>query len=303
MLIVIGRALLFFNMTKGKSYFKQLCDHNISQARDRIAEWQKGPQLRGENEWVKFAIAWDDIDHIHVISVVDGRHAANIDHPIQGLGLSDKVRLCSTLTSNVLRELASRGGGARDLIAICKEMIGRGQISEKAGIRLVRKRHNELLYAAMASVNKQPSRTGPAIIGGREVSAFEEFRFRFEGVRRDPHQDLVAFSDFAWSDIFPTIAFIISNIAEMEYLDQGQLRVSVYDQLPRFMVAISTNQSALTANIQQLTKRVFESECAFLYVVSMTDLGPVESLLVNAPPKTFATEVDLGTAPSAVQIA
>ncbi|WFU89469.1 hypothetical protein QA644_10725 [Rhizobium sp. CC1099] len=294
MLIIVGRALLFFNMKDSKAYLKDLYEANLKQARDRIDEWRGGRQLRGKNDWRSFIIHWTDIDYIHVISVVDGRYAGCLGHDVEQLDMDEKVRLCTTVTSKVLRELAKHGGGARDLIAICQQIEAKGQISENATVRLVRKRYNALLYEAMESVTIQPSRLGRAIIGGREVSAFDEYRFTFEATRSQSGEGLEVFSDLAWSDIFPAIAFIVSSTAEMEWLEEGQARSACFGENTKFRVVISSNMQGLNLRLQEIIDMSRLEGSTFTYLISLTNIGPMGTFAVSGPPEKWSTELDLG---------
>ncbi len=292
MLIQISRALLFVNMTRSGSYFDQLCEHNINQARDRLIEWQtSGWQLRGRNEWASFAIDWDDIDYIHVISVVDGPHAACADHDLISANMPEKVKLCTTLTSSVMRNLALLGGGARDLIALCKAIRVRGKTSESRAIKLVGSRYRTLAYQAKSSIKLQPSLGGNTIIAGREVSAFEEHKLKFEMMRRQPENpELEIFSELAWTDYLPAIAFIVQSRAEMEQLREGQLRMAIFGQNVKFQVVLSNNMKLLVDNIPGLNEAADREQSAFSYLIAF---GVSEAFVVTTRIATSATVADL----------
>lgn len=295
MLIQIGRALLFVNMTTSKAYFDDLAAHNINQARDRILEWQSSAsQLRGANEWASFAISWDDVDHVHVVSVVEGPHAACADHGLAGLDMPAKVRLCTTLTTAVMHRIAFLGGGARDLIAVCKEIRARGKTSESKAIRLVRRHYETLEYDAKARITLQPSLMGKAIIHGRELNAFEEHKFKFEVMRRQPEKEgLEVFSDLAWADYFPAIAFIVQSRAEMEALPQGQIRASVFGNKMKFQVVVSSNMEGLAANMTKLSEMGKREGSVFTYCISLINGGLIEFFSVSREPYLSATEFEL----------
>ncbi len=293
MIIVVGRAMLFFNMTAGKSYFDNLVAHNIDQARDRLAEWQGGRQIRGKNEWGAFAIDWTDIDSIHVVSVIDGPHAACMDHPLNDLDLPEKVRLCTSITSKALHQLAVRGGGARDLIGVCQSMRPGAKISEQSAVRFIRNRYNEILYMCLEEVKAEPKRFGRAIISGREVSSFEEYRHSFEAMRRQTFENssFDVFSDLAWVDIFPAIAFITSSIAEMEYAPDGQIRTCIFGGMTRFQVVISSSFEGLLANMKQVHDAGLNDGALFSQTIMLTGIGPMTTIAVQpniVPPSTEA---------------
>lgn len=293
MIIVIGRSVLFVNATAGKSYFPDLCAHNLDQARDRILEWQSGRPIRGENEWRSFAIAWDDIDHIMVISVVDGPHAACIDHPVDKLGMSAKVRLCASLTSAVMRELALRGGGARDLIAFCKSIRGYGKISEDVASGLLAGRYDRLLKEAKASIAKEPKLLGKALIAGKSVSWFDEFRFKFEFIKRDPNEATEVFSDLNWEAIFAAVSFITQSAAEMEGLDRGQIRSAIMGTHAKFEIIVSSSMEEMNKNLSALIDRAKEARCQFSFAVQLTHIGPMETIGILAPQCSWATDEEL----------
>jgi len=293
MVIVVGRAMLLFNMTAGKSYFNNLVAHNVDQARDRLAEWQSGRQIRGKNQWGAFVIGWGDIDSIHVVSVLDGPHSACMDHPLEGLDLPSKVKLCTSITSKALHQLVIRGGGARDLIRICQSMRPGVKISEKSAVRLIRNRYNEILYLSLEAVTAEPKRFGRAIINGRELSAFEEYRHQFETMRRQNYEDSSydVFSDLSWEDIFPAIAFITTSIAEMEDAPDGQIRAAIFGSTTPFQVVISSSHNGLMANMKEVYGSGFDDGALFSYTIMLTGIGPTGMMAVKpnaVPPSTDA---------------
>lgn len=293
MIIMIGGALILVNMTAGRSYFSSLCSHNIEQAEKRISEWQNGRQIRGKNDWRQFSVSWSDVNCIAVISVVDGPHAACIDHPIDQLALPQKVRLCTTLTSRVMQELVERGGGARDLISLCRLFVGAGKVSEATARRLVRERHNSLLHETLANVPQVPTSIGRAIINGNDVSAFDEFKFKLLAGRQQNSQHAEVFSDLCWADIFPAAGFITLCAAEMENHPRGQIRSSIFGTTTKFRVVVSTNMEALIKLMARLIEQADEEGCSFLYLVSLTSFGVVDMFSISDPPMVWATETEL----------
>jgi hypothetical protein len=293
MICVVGRAMLLVNMTAGGSYLNSLAKHNIDQARSRIEEWKGGRQIRGKNDQRSFAVDWSDIDYIAVISVVDGRHAACLDHSLAGLDMDGKVTLCTTLTTRVFRELATKGGGARDLVDICRLLAGKGTTTQFSTLRLLRKRYNDLIHSFTYGLPDPPSRLGQAIIGGRPVNMFEEARFTLEAARREPIDGLGRFSDLSWRDVFEASAFTVACRAEMEGRLEGQIRAQVFGTATKFQVVVSTNMEALTKTIPQLIEVADQAGCSFTQLISLTSIGASISFAILESNDDWGLEISL----------
>ena len=297
LIVVIGKALLFINATEGKSWFDDLCKHNITQAEDRVKDWQENSNLtiKGKNEHRVFNISWSEIEVIAVISVVDGRHAACINHPLEELQFPEKVKICSSITSGVFYELAKKGGSASDLVWLCKSLIGKGRQSETVTCKLVKSHYTDLAKAAMAKVLKEPTRLGKALVGGKEVNGFEEFRHMLTVMKSQGHKASDVFSDLSWKDFFPAVAFINDVIARIEYRDEGAIASSFFGEITKFAIVVSSNSEGLLSNMDTFLLQPFEKGAQFVFIVQLHSIGPVCSCAINPNAKIGATEYEIAS--------
>jgi hypothetical protein len=274
MIILIGRAVLFVNMTKGNSDFQTLARHNIDQARNRMFDWATGPSIKGANEWREFDISWSAVDHIAVISVVDGRHAACSYHELSPLGLDSKVCLCATVTSQVMYSLANKSGGARDLLSFCLSLKGLGLLHHSIGAVLLQSQY-DAIRRPFDETTRTPTRLGRAIVNGIELNPLDEFALYFSSMRRQGSMPLDAFSDLGWRDVFSVASFLANSAAEMEWLPHGEVQRARFGERAKFSTIISTNMDA----IAKLSGTLFEEEKAFgsrfIATFMLTNIGVV----------------------------
>ncbi|MEI4480950.1 MULTISPECIES: hypothetical protein [unclassified Phyllobacterium] len=277
MIVVIGRAMLFVNMTAGRSYFDDLAKHNIEQAEGRIRDWQGGLSIKGKNAFRDFSIDYNDIDAIAVVSVVSGPYAACCDHPLPGLSLPPKARLCTSLTTDVVEEIAKRGGGARDIIDLCKTLVGQGQVSQDAMLDRVRSRHAQLVNTAKAQIILEPQSMGQAMIAKRPVTWFEEFVHKLILPRGLDNVGLSFIADLDWSEVYNTAAFITRTAASMEYVVISEpIRWSEFGRTRKFGVIVSCDSKRLASQMNEYISLAEKREWRFTYVVSLSDIGPME---------------------------
>lgn len=273
MICVIGRAMLFVNMTKGKSYFEKLSAHNIDQARKRLADWRDGRRIKGKNGFRSFDIGWNDIDLIAVVSVVDGPHAACCDHSIVDLDMPTKVKMCVSLTGDIFRKIAERRGSARDIINFCREIRDRGRLTEFSTKQMLSKYYNLRVAYWTNGLPDNFSRFGQAMIGGRPVSAFEEARVTFEGIRKQQVNFAERFSDLGWDAIFAASAYIVNCRYEMEDLNEGRIRSVIIGEKTKFHVIVSSNMTMLNKNMPEALDISAKNKCAFSYIANITRGG------------------------------
>ncbi|MBB3917949.1 hypothetical protein [Rhizobium fabae] len=294
MIIVIGRALFMFNMKDSKAWLKGVAEENLRQARDRIAEWKLGRQIRGKNEWQSFAVAWDDIDYIHVVSVIDGPHAACLDHPALEQNMDEKVCLCTTLTSDVLRELVVRAGGARDLITLCVSIKGRGILPTQIVKDELANRHVNLIQKAKETFPEAPT-SGLRDPHTREpISWFEAYmvsaRLLRAGLHADPHSTQL--SDLSWNETIPAAAFISQCVRRMEGIRLSPMRSAAFGEQAKYRVVVGSID-AVKVNPSKFRPISEQEGSYFTLLVMVTPAFPNDLLLFNDPPKVLATEMML----------
>lgn len=293
MLIVVGRSLLFVNMYASKSFFNDLCSHNINQARDRMLEWESGRQLRGSNEWQSFAVSWSDIDYIAVLSIVDGPHAGCLFHNVEELNLSPKVTLCATLTTAVMKEIALKGGGARDLIFFCKSIASMGFFTEEDALRLLEHIYLSYKAAVLQGLPKPDVPTLKPHIPGDQDYRFQMWKTRFEEMRRQTKPGFEVFSDLAWEDVFEAVGFIMASGIMMAPLEHGKIRQRTFGNHTKFSVVVSSTMKGMTENQLSIMDRAVKDGCSFICIVNLlaqTDWGVV---VVFSFPTPSATELAL----------
>jgi len=293
MVVVVGRAMIFVNMHHGRSYFDDLCAHNINQARDRIEEWKSGKPIRGENGAATFNIAWSDIDAIHVVSVVDGKHSACSGHDISSVTMDPKVRLVTTLTSSVMRRLAKLGGGARDLIAVSQDIAQMRKVTESDALLIVNNRHDTFLRQALSSVDRLPNRLAPAVLNGRTLSPIEEHKYYLELVRRQSSINAIAFIDMSLEDVFCIVGHVLNTISDIEWASLGHVSAYIVETRLKFLVVVSTNLEELSKKSDFILSIARKSEARFIYTISLTELGVIPMFAVTAYKGQLVTELEL----------
>ena len=122
LVLKVGRSLFVFNMYEGRQWFESACLHNLDQVSDRITDWRSGLPIRGANNFRDFHIRWDDIDNIAVVSIVDVADSGCCFHEPDLIGHRDKLACAVTISGDVLRNLASKRGGARELVLLCSHL-------------------------------------------------------------------------------------------------------------------------------------------------------------------------------------
>jgi hypothetical protein len=293
LVVVVGRALIFVNMHESNAYFENLCAHNMNQARERIDEWKSGKPIRGKNEVMKFHLNWSDIDYIHVVGVIDGRNAACSGHRLSTLMMDPKVCLVTTLTSAVMHRLALLGGGARDLIAVSREIEQLGNISESEALQIVQSRHDRLLSEAMSVVPRLPNRLPPAIVNGKSLSPVEEQRLYIEEMRRAHTEVAPIFADFSWEDVFAIVSHVLGTIANIEWLDVGHISAHLFDTKFKFIVIVSTNAEDLIQATGKTLNYASEWGARFVYTISVVSFGIAPMFAVNPTVGPLAAEIEL----------
>lgn len=292
--IVVGKALLLINThASTTNYFETMIAHNIIQARKRIEEWKTGKQIRGRNDWREFVIEWKDIAYIHVISVIDGPHAACADHPLAGLNMDIKVTLCTTLTSRVLHDLALKGGGARDLVTVCRALVGQSTVTEAETMNMIQARYTSLKNQAMKLAPREPKRFGKAIVKGKSVDWFDEFRMKFVGTRTSGSEVTDLLSDLDWTDIFPAIAFIIESICQLEEMPLlQQKRTEVFGSVTRLRVLVGFIED-LGRHVPNASDRMDGEGTSILFIVILSNFGIQEVIAVSPVAPATATALSL----------
>ena len=276
MIIVIGRAMLFVNMTAGKPYLQNLIEHNLDQARDRMAEWSAGLSIKGANEWKTFDIKWTDIDYVAVISVVDGPHSACVYHDLPGLNFDLKVRLCATVTAKIMSALARRGGGARDLLTFCQSLRGMPSMSEPDGIAMLDRQYRAATRREIPTV---PRLFGTAWVDGKQLSLFDQFMNNLVMMRRQPGINTDAFSDLNWSNVADAAAFLTNSTAGMENVQNAVIGLAHFGNETRFSTIISTSMEVLAKQLAQLLDQTKRAGSQFVFLVSLLSLGPSITIL------------------------
>lgn len=294
MIIVAGRALFFINMTESNSYFEDLVAHNVKQARDRMKEWKAGKPIRGSNEWRSFSIAWGDIDYIAVISVVDGPYAACSDHPLTGLDLPEKVKICTTLTSKVMYEIASLNGSARDILEICGILKkNHGRFAEENMAVWIARQVRDLRAEHLAQIPRYPTRIGFGVRDGELISHFDEFFGYLADVRKEPKEGMEVLADISWDDTFAAAAYVTSIVGLIEWKDSGVLAPKVFGRHTKFMVIVSTNQEGLADRLPTFLAMGDEQSVAFFYVLEFSENRAEINFIFNDAPAKFQIEVVL----------
>ncbi|XAZ22451.1 hypothetical protein LVY75_27120 [Sinorhizobium sp. B11] len=293
MIIVAGRTLFFINMTKGKSYFEDLVEHNLKQARDRINEWQAGLAIRGRNEWRTFTVGWDDVDHIAVISVVDGPHAACSDHPLAGLNLPEKVKICTSLTSKVMHEIAALNGSARDILDVCVSLRNEDIFSEEDLAASVSWMVQELRTQFLSQIPRQPTRLGLGIRNGELVSSIDEFIGYLTDVRREPTEGMEVLADVSWENMLAAAAYITKTVADIEWSNDGFVLVSDFGDQTKFRVIVSSASETLAKHMPEIISSGQEMGVAFFYIIQFFHIGPSVTFFFGASPPKLQIEADL----------
>ncbi len=280
MVIVIGRALLLFNMTASKNYFENLSSHNVVQARDRINQWRGGKQLRGKNQWRSFAIGYDDVDYIAVISVVEGPHAAAQFHDLADWDLPEKVRVCFTLTTKALSRFADLGGGARDILSLAHDLRGKGIVSEAACQDMITDRFRIAVEMKDALITQRPVRFSHMRKAGQKVPFFEYVLHLMFMPRQQEAGVLADFADLDWNDLSSAAAFATVNLAWMENKPTGSLVFKEIGEASKFGLIISTNMQGARAFLADNQDRL--SQLSFYMLLNLMP-GHISPMIMKNP--------------------
>lgn len=120
---VAGRCVILMNMTNSRKALSKKTDHNLSQMRRWLGKWRAGARLTGRSTTTEFDLGFGDIDHILLLSIVDGQGAGCLyHHQAASLWKDFKVSGCATITDRIMRDLAWSGGCARDLVSWVREL-------------------------------------------------------------------------------------------------------------------------------------------------------------------------------------
>ena len=277
MIIAIGHAVLFVNMTAGRSYFQTLVDHNIDQGRARMLEWAGGLSIKGSNSWRSFDIDWSAINYIALISVVDGPHAGCAYHEIDCLHLDPKVRLCATVTAEVMLNLASKAGGARDLLNFCLSLRGAQTLSPEESVGKLLAQYNSL-RGPVEAVCRVPKKFGRAILHGKEVTSIDEYINLLTVIRREGKIDPDIFSDLSWREILNSAGFLADSTAEMEGLPHGALKMLRIGELTKLTLVITSNAERFNQIAPSLLEGEKEAGVQAVIIIFLTSFGPVPTI-------------------------
>lgn len=205
MIFLFSRTMFLFNMTAGKSYLEDLCNHNVYQARDRLIEWRDGKKaIRGKNAFGDISVFWSDVDEIVVISVVDGPHSASMNNGLAEFKSVPKVKACVTITGNSLYQLALLGGGPRDVLQFLNAVIEDGDpIGPDASRDLVLGLYHSAFGEAIELIKELDLQDGDFIAGVDPLSYAVFFITKMrEGLAgRDIITIIMDWHDIAWLSV------------------------------------------------------------------------------------------------------
>jgi hypothetical protein len=114
---ISNRCAILMYMTKSEKPYERKRDHNLGQLNRWLRVWQNGQPLTGTVDNRKYQFAFNDIDYVVGLSIVDGGevwceyHAERVTHRTDG-----KLAACATITGRVMREFAAAGVGPRDIM-------------------------------------------------------------------------------------------------------------------------------------------------------------------------------------------
>lgn len=224
MIMIAGRSMLLFNMTEGKSYFDQLCQHNIDQAHARLVEWHEGLKpIRGANAHRNFELFPGDVDEIVVISVVDGPHAGCIAHPTWQFSDMPKVKAVVSLAGEALANIAELHGGIRDVIQFCEAVALDGEmIAANRAVTMVHSIH----HLATAELRSLATTAEPApsysILGADARGPLELAHMTLFSVRQQVSTVESVFLQMDWHDVAWFEGHIGSSVAKIEAVPKGE---------------------------------------------------------------------------------
>jgi hypothetical protein len=289
MIIVIGRAVLFVNMTASRSYLQELIDHNINQGRARMLEWAAGLSIKGSNRWRSFDIDWSAVDYIALISVVDGPHAGCAHHDISSLDLNPKVRLCATVTAGIMFNLANKVGGARDLLAYCLSLRTAQTLSPEEGVRKLLAQY-DAIRGPIEAACRIPKKFGRAILQGKEVNSIDEYINLLTVLRREGNVDSDIFADLSWSEILRSAAFFANSAAQMESHPLGFTNVMRIGEVTKITLVMTSNAKGLNENVGRLLELEKQAGVQAVVFIYLTSFGPVPTMALLPTSEARETE-------------
>lgn len=150
-------AILMYMKESGKS-FEHKRDHNLKQAWRWLKKWKAGERLNGTVTGAKVSFSFQEIDHIFVLSIVDGGEMYCQYHSDAVRRLADhKLSGCATVTGAILRELAHMGASPRDLVHWANEIRkdGRSVVTEDVVLRSIRERTTAEVIVQQANFGRR----------------------------------------------------------------------------------------------------------------------------------------------------
>lgn len=116
---IANRCAVLFYMTDSSKSFTYKNGHNLRQMSGWLRKWSSGTILRTTSDKGYHEFAFEDIDHIIGISVVDGAERSCCYNEIDHRHMSrHRLRVCITITSAVMSAIARVGAGPRDLLSV-----------------------------------------------------------------------------------------------------------------------------------------------------------------------------------------
>ena len=271
-LISVRRSLFICNLYSSVRPFDRLYQHNLDQARDRIEEWKSdGHRLKGKNKFRSFDIGWEDIDHIAIVSVVDGPHRACSTHTAEQTGTTEKICTSFTITTEIFKYLSAKGGGPRELLLISNFLYAQGGIVDELDtIRFLEETLtlSNLPYFNFPDIHKEKK----YVVGSIPMSTYDASRNILFRMRANEPVVAELFCELDWFDVAFIAGESAVKIEAMSKVCLGLLGMGHQCKLSstgtlKYAVCISENLRTAQENIAAVIEYKRNNNLSFIHHV------------------------------------
>jgi hypothetical protein len=119
-------------MTRGNKTFDKKRGHNLGQMHRWIRDWRRGISLAGGDAKRRWSFAYNDIDHVIGLSVIDGDDVRCIFESDAVRHSGSKLAACATITDAVFNKLTMRAASIRDLADVLYGLQACGTVISEA---------------------------------------------------------------------------------------------------------------------------------------------------------------------------
>jgi hypothetical protein len=175
--------------------------------------------------------------------------------------------------------LASKAGGARDLLNFCLSLRNSQIISPEESVGKLLAQYNSL-REPIETACRVPKQFGRAIFHGKEISSIDEYIILLTVIRRQGKIDSDIFSDLSWREILISAGFLADSAAEMEDLPHGALKMLRIGELTKLTLVITSNAERFNQIAPSLLEAEKEAGVQAVITIFLTSVGPMPTIAI-----------------------